>query len=100
MRAPLCGSFAVLSFATAATFGTDAYGQVQPPHHAPDGFRNNYPQDPKESFWLWKWEQLRHGVPQALAAGMFQFRPVDQFHDSSLPKFCVISRNVPTVRRY
>ena len=69
MRAPLCESFAVLSFATAATFGTDAYGQVQPPHHTPDGFRNNYPQDPKESFWLWKWEQLRHGVPQPPPGG-------------------------------
>ena len=69
MRAPFCGSFAVLSFATAATFGTDAYGQVQPPHHTPDGFRNNYPQDPKESFWLWKWEQLRHGVPDPPPGG-------------------------------
>jgi N-acyl-phosphatidylethanolamine-hydrolysing phospholipase D len=33
------------------------------PHHTADGFRNNYAHDPKESFWLWKWEQLRHGVP-------------------------------------
>jgi L-ascorbate metabolism protein UlaG (beta-lactamase superfamily) len=69
MRTPFCGPFVVLSFATAATFGTDAYGQVQLPHHTADGFRNNYPQDPKESFWLWKWEQLRHGVPEAPPGG-------------------------------
>jgi L-ascorbate metabolism protein UlaG (beta-lactamase superfamily) len=69
MRAPFCNSFVALSFATAAAFGTDAYGQVIPPHHTPDGFRNNYPTDPKESFWLWKWEQLRHGVPQPPPGG-------------------------------
>lgn len=40
-----------------------------PPHHAPEGFRNNYPHDPKASFWLWKWEQLRHGVPEAPPGG-------------------------------
>ena len=32
-------------------------------------FRNNYTHDPKASFWLWKWEQLRHGVPDAPAGG-------------------------------
>ena len=70
MRAPLCCRFVALSFAAASAVGADAYGQVQPPpHHTPDGFRNNYPQDPKESFWLWKWEQLRHGVPSAPPGG-------------------------------
>jgi L-ascorbate metabolism protein UlaG (beta-lactamase superfamily) len=43
--------------------------QTAPPHHTADGFRNNYPHDPKESFWLWKWEQMRHGVPQAPPGG-------------------------------
>jgi len=58
------------SFATAAATGTDAYGQVQPPpHHTPEGFRNNYPHDPHQSFWLWKWEQLKHGVPRAPPGG-------------------------------
>ena len=29
----------------------------------PEGFRNNYPHDPDASFWAWKWEQMRQGVP-------------------------------------
>jgi L-ascorbate metabolism protein UlaG (beta-lactamase superfamily) len=31
---------------------------------AGEGFRNNYPQDAKQSFWLWKWEQMKEGVPK------------------------------------
>jgi N-acyl-phosphatidylethanolamine-hydrolysing phospholipase D len=46
-----------------------AQAQDAAPHHTPDGFRNNYPHDPKESFWLWKWEQMRHGVPEAPPGG-------------------------------
>ena len=69
VKAPFCCGFVAVSFAAAATFGTDAYGQVQAPHHGPDGYRNNYPQDPKESFWLWKWEQLKHGVPKPPPGG-------------------------------
>jgi|SRR5688572_14184791 len=69
MPAPFC-QFAAFSFAAAAALGTDAYGQVAaPPHHAPGGFRNNYPHDKHESFWLWKWEQLRHGVPKEPPGG-------------------------------
>ena len=69
MPAPFCCQFVAFSFAAAATFGTDAYGQVSPPHHTPDGFRNNYPHDPNESFWLWKWEQMRQGVPKPPPGG-------------------------------
>jgi L-ascorbate metabolism protein UlaG (beta-lactamase superfamily) len=69
MPAPFC-QFAAFSFAAAAAFGTDAYGQVAAPaHRTPDGFRNNYPHDPHESFWLWKWEQLRYGVPREPPGG-------------------------------
>ena len=35
----------------------------------PDGFRNNYPHESKQSFWLWKWEQMREGVPQPPEGG-------------------------------
>lgn len=38
-------------------------------HHTPEGFRNNYPHESKQSFWLWKWEQLRDGVPQPPPGG-------------------------------
>jgi N-acyl-phosphatidylethanolamine-hydrolysing phospholipase D len=32
-------------------------------------FRNNYPHEAHQSFWLWKWEQLKHGVPQPPPGG-------------------------------
>src|SRR6185295_4376245 len=58
MLCALCGPFAGF------------LAEAQPaPHHTPDGFRNNYPEDPKQSFWLWKWEQLRHGVPEPPPGG-------------------------------
>ncbi len=34
-----------------------------------EGYSNIYPHDPKASFWLWKWEQLRHGVPDPPPGG-------------------------------
>ena len=34
-----------------------------------DGFRNNYPHDSKQSFWVWKWEQMKHGVPEPPPGG-------------------------------
>ena len=57
----------VFTFAAAAASGA-LYAQP-PAHHTPDGFRNNYPHDPHASFWLWKWEQLRNGVPQPPPGG-------------------------------
>lgn len=39
------------------------------PHHGPDGFRNNYPHEAHRSFWLWKWEQIKHGVPKPPPGG-------------------------------
>ncbi len=33
-------------------------------HHAADGFRNNYPQPPRASFWKWQWERWTQGVPE------------------------------------
>ena len=50
------------------SFGFYAAAQ-SPPHHSPDGFRNNYPHPAKQSFWRWKWEQLREGVPQPPPGG-------------------------------
>jgi L-ascorbate metabolism protein UlaG (beta-lactamase superfamily) len=40
-----------------------------PAPHGPAGFRNNYPHPPKESFWRWKWEQARQGVPEPPPGG-------------------------------
>ena len=38
-----------------------AFAQGAP--HGPDGYRNNYPHADKESFWAWKVEQWRDGLP-------------------------------------
>jgi L-ascorbate metabolism protein UlaG (beta-lactamase superfamily) len=37
--------------------------------HAADGFHNNYPHDPRQSFWLWQWERVKHGVPEPPPGG-------------------------------
>ena len=44
-----------------AGFHADAQDSGAP--RSDDGFRNNYPHDSKHSFWLWKWEQMKNGVP-------------------------------------
>lgn len=59
MLCALCGPFA----------GVFAPALAQPAHHGPEGFRNNYPHETGQSFWSWKWEQLRQGVPQAPPGG-------------------------------
>jgi N-acyl-phosphatidylethanolamine-hydrolysing phospholipase D len=33
-------------------------------HHTEDGFRNNYPQPPRASFWKWQWDRWTKGVPE------------------------------------
>ena len=57
MLCALCGPFAGF------------LAEAQSVHHGPGGFRNNYPQEDQQSFWLWKWEQLRQGVPEPPPGG-------------------------------
>jgi N-acyl-phosphatidylethanolamine-hydrolysing phospholipase D len=54
-----CGPFA----------GFHAMAQSVPSPGEDGLFHNNYPHDPKASFWAWKWEQLRHGVPEPPPGG-------------------------------
>jgi len=49
--------------------GWFAEAQTPTPHHTAAGFRNNYRHDPPQSFWVWKWEQMKHGVPQPPPGG-------------------------------
>ena len=38
-------------------------------HHTEDGFRNNYAQPPRQSFWKWQWERffvMKHGETRKL----------------------------------
>ena len=44
--------------------------EADSPSHRVDGrFHNNYPEEPKQSFWLWKWEQWRQGLPEPPPGG-------------------------------
>ena len=45
-----------------------AAARAQAPRDA-DGFRNTYPHPDKASFWAWKWEQLRDGLPKPPPGG-------------------------------
>jgi len=55
-----CASCAIFAFASD--------GEA-PPHFSDGRFHNNYPHDSKQSFWLWKWEELREGVPKPPPGG-------------------------------
>ena len=52
----ICASCGVLG-------GWLAQAESPTPRNSQGGFHNTYPHDPPQSFWVWKWEQLRHGVP-------------------------------------
>ena len=61
LAAMLCASCAIFAFASDAQ---------APPHLSDDGrFHNNYGHDAHGGFWLWKWEQLRDGVPKPPPGG-------------------------------
>src|SRR5690606_37791972 len=47
----------------AACQGKPHYSPTKP-HHTPDGFRNNYPHDGKQSFWKWQWQRWTGGAPR------------------------------------
>jgi L-ascorbate metabolism protein UlaG (beta-lactamase superfamily) len=49
--------------------GWTATAQSAATHRTAEGFHNNYPHDPPQSFWLWQWEKMRHGVPQPPPGG-------------------------------
>ena len=63
---PFCCRFA---FTFAAAAGTGLFAEGMAAHHTPEGFRNNYPHDAHQSFWLWKWEQIRNGTPEPPPGG-------------------------------
>jgi len=68
---------ALLASLLAACAMPNPYYDPAKPHHTPEGFRNNYPHDPPQSFWRWKWEQLRDGLPRAPEEG-YRFEVVRQ----------------------
>jgi N-acyl-phosphatidylethanolamine-hydrolysing phospholipase D len=46
-----------------------AEAQSAAPRDSQGAFHNNYPHDAKQSFWLWKWEELKDGVPKPPPGG-------------------------------
>jgi N-acyl-phosphatidylethanolamine-hydrolysing phospholipase D len=58
---------ALLAVVFALTAAVRVFGQPAP--HGPDGYHNNYPHGERRSFWAWKWEQLRDGLPKAPPGG-------------------------------
>jgi N-acyl-phosphatidylethanolamine-hydrolysing phospholipase D len=49
---------------------TRATAGFPPPHHTPDGFRNNYPTGwHRASFWQWQRERWRKGLPRIPSEG-------------------------------
>jgi L-ascorbate metabolism protein UlaG (beta-lactamase superfamily) len=68
---------ALVALALAACAGNPFYDPAKP-HHTPDGFRNRYPHAEKGSFWQWKFEQWRAGLPVTPAGGWnFDIVPAD-----------------------
>ena len=45
------------------------YAQAPPAHHTHEGFHNNYPHEPAQSFLLGQWERLSDGLPEAPPGG-------------------------------
>jgi len=56
----LCAGCAIFAFGA---------GEEATPHFSGGRFHNNYEHDPHGGFWLWKWEQLREGMPKPPPGG-------------------------------
>lgn len=74
----------------AACQGKPHYSPTKP-HHTPDGFRNNYPHDGKQSFWKWQWQRWTGGAPRDPEGG-YQF-PLQQPDAAALAR----NRSEPTL---
>ena len=56
----LCTACALLN---AACHSNPHYSPAKS-HHTEEGFRNNYPESPRGSFWKWQWQRWTRGVPE------------------------------------
>jgi len=73
----------LLASVLAACTMSNPYFDPAKPHHTPEGFRNNYPHEGRQSFWKWKWEQIRDGLPKKPEGG-YRFEVVRQANPAAL----------------
>ncbi|MGH8758968.1 MAG: hypothetical protein ACREVW_05560, partial [Burkholderiales bacterium] len=60
--------YAACALVIAALHNNHDYNPMKT-HHTPQGFRNNYPHPPKQSFWKWQWQRWTKGVPDDPESG-------------------------------
>jgi L-ascorbate metabolism protein UlaG (beta-lactamase superfamily) len=60
---PVCNLLPSTSPLPLASRGGSVHYSLVKAHHTGQGFRNIHPHLPKQSFWKWRWERLRHGIP-------------------------------------
>ena len=70
-RQPRLAIIAILTLATALAgcSSSSKYDAPGKPNRTETGFRNNYPQPERASFWKWQWERFTQGLPKPPANG-------------------------------
>jgi L-ascorbate metabolism protein UlaG (beta-lactamase superfamily) len=63
------GTLGALAALVLPACAVNPYFDPAKPHHTSEGFRNRYPHAEKGSFWAWKLEQWRDGLPAPPAGG-------------------------------
>ncbi|WDZ97741.1 MBL fold metallo-hydrolase [Herbaspirillum sp. WKF16] len=58
------GLLLVLALALAGCSSSGKYYDPAKSNRTENGFRNNYPQTERASFWKWQWERLTQGLPK------------------------------------
>jgi L-ascorbate metabolism protein UlaG (beta-lactamase superfamily) len=53
----------------AVVYAMNSYFDPAKPHHAREGFRNNYSNAERASFWKWQWERWQKGLPKVPDGG-------------------------------
>ncbi|MFL9925782.1 MBL fold metallo-hydrolase [Herbaspirillum lusitanum] len=73
LRALACATLATLLLLGGCS--SSKYYDPSKSNRTPDGFRNNYQQEPRASFWKWQWERLTQGLPKP-PANHYEFEMV------------------------
>ncbi len=63
MKILLRATLLILLLVASGCETTRAQSDPAKPHHTAERFRNNYQQDPPQSFWKWQWQRLTGDLP-------------------------------------